>query len=185
MTGLEAIAFTIIKGFAGILINLWTVNTDIHIENAPKWYQIPDKKNACVYTSDTGGYSAIDSAKNMAGAKINEKIVDILTIAVSDNTENLTGDEKDYVEAILKDDNLNTFVKKNITFPKIAYDSDINTAFVKACVDYDKIIEYQKNRMINIARSISIYRSEKSFDELDTQSVDDDWDIDKIIDDYR
>ena len=185
MTGLEAIAFTIIKGFAGILINLWTANTDIHIENAPKWYQIPDKKNACVYTSDSGEYSAIDSAKNMAVTKINEQIVYILTIVVTNNTKNLTGDEKDYVEAILKDDNLDAFVKKNITFPKIAYDSNINTAFVKACIDYDKIIEYQKNRMINIAKSLSIYRSEISFDELDDQSADGDWDMDKIIDDYR
>ena len=170
---LEAIAVTFVKFFTNMLLKAAFSNMDgIKIDGAPSWFYKSDKAKLCTFAFEKGGLEAVEKAKRKAGIMMFDKINGIVEIVIYDNYRNLTDpDEKAFINKIKEDEYLNVFVKKNLTYPRVEYKEKIHTAFVKACIPNETIIKYQADRSQKIAKSLSLFRSEKGFEELESDNM--------------
>ncbi len=170
---LEAIAITFVKFFTNMLLKAAFSNMDgIKIDGAPSWFYKSDKAKLCVYSFEKGGLEAVEKAKKKAGIMMLEKINGIVEIVIYDNYRNITDpDEKAFINKIKEDEYLPVFVKKNLTYPRVEYKEKINTAFIKACIPNETIIEYQAERSQKIAKNLSLFRAEKGFEELESDNM--------------
>ena len=100
------------------------------------------------------------------------KINGIVEIVIYDNYGNITDpDEKAFINKVKEDEYLNVFIKKNLTYPRVEYKEKIYTAFVKACIPNETIIKYQSERSQKIAKNLSLFRSKKGFEELESDNM--------------
>lgn len=169
MIGIEGLAAAMIKGLTSFLIGAVFSGTSVNIEGAPDWFYEKDKR-VCEYVAKEGGYSSVEKAKNSAQKKLDTRITKILESVAYDNFGDKTNKkEQEFILTILNDEKQPIFVSNNTIYPKIAYDKDINTAFVKACVDNQKLLDYEKKRIKKIKNKLSHYRADEAFEELEKE----------------
>jgi hypothetical protein len=170
---LEMLALTFVKFLANALLKgVWAYATGTDIQGAPSWFYKADKSRLCIYEFESGGLEAVEKAKKKAGIAMIKKIDDLIEVVLYDNYKDLKDPkEKDFIQKLGKDDNLHLFVRKNMVFHKIKYDKDLKTAFVKACIDNDVFLKYQKERSKKLAYELTHYRADKNFDELEKEDM--------------
>jgi hypothetical protein len=146
----------------------------VHINGAPSWYMTPTKDKMCVFTHSKGDYSAIDVAKNNAKFTMIKKIDGVIDIVVYDNIKNIKDPkEKIIVDRFKRDDNIKIFVNKNLKYSKTVYEDEVQTAFVRSCIDNKIFLKYQNERLLDINEKVLGAKSSNSFNDLDEEFGDD------------
>ncbi|MGD9807676.1 MAG: hypothetical protein AB7E76_00935 [Deferribacterales bacterium] len=166
---IESIALALMKTLATFLFKSYMVSqAKINIEGAPAWYMQNDSARVCVYDFQKGGLGAVDKAKDGAYLKMNEELSDILETVIYQNFSNLKDQkEKTFVMMFKDDKDAPYFIRQHMTFLDIEYKKNIQTAFVKACIDKDTIIAYQDKRVGTIKYELTHKRADNAFEELD------------------
>lgn len=140
----------------------------VNIDSAPSWYMEKVDNKMCTFSSEQGSISIINSVKNDSAFKMQSAITNVVDVSIYDNMKNIkTSKERQMTDKWKVDPNLNTFVSKNINFEKIKYNDELNRVFVRACIPKETIINYQKNRLENINKSLLNYKADSAMSELD------------------
>lgn len=147
---------------------------NVEIGGAPSWYMVEQDDELCTFAHKKGGYDSIDIAKNRAKFKMVKKIGDIVEIVIHDNMKNVSGvKEQTIVDKWKEDANLPVFVNKHLDYGMVAYEDEIDTTFVRACIPRDVIQEYELGRLIEIETLVLSQKSQNAMDELDSEFGDD------------
>jgi hypothetical protein len=109
----------------------------------------------------------IPAANALKKIKLNKRINHIIEIVIYQNFKHLKSDEEKFLESIQKDKKLPLFVDANMKFQNIKVDKDKKMVFVRSCLDKEAFIKYEKNRVKELQKDLSFYKSDKAFDELD------------------
>jgi len=141
----------------------------VEIEGAPSWYGQEPSEAICVSTFRNGGIEALDLTKKDSKIKLRKKVSHIIEIVIYDNFKNLTPDEDQFLNSIAKDKKLPLFVDANTKFQNIKVDKDKKMVFVRSCLDKQAFINYEKNRIKELAKELVYYKSDKAFNELDNK----------------
>ena len=140
----------------------------IEIGGAPYWYMKPLDDQTCAFAHKSGGMDSIDIAKNDAKLKLIKKIDGTIDIVVYNSTSKITDKkEKEVVEKFRKDKNLEYFINSNLHYSKIVYEDEVDTTFARVCIPNDKLISYQKDRLLKIKNAVFKVKANNAFDELD------------------
>ena len=141
----------------------------IDIEGAPFWYGRESSEEICVSDATKGGLIEIDREKNRVKIKLQNKLSDIVSYAIHTNKQfsHLKPDEEKFLNSIIKDKKLKWFVDKNGYYKNIKTDENKNMIFIRMCVTKNAFIQYEKNRIKNLQKEISMYKAGKEFDELE------------------
>jgi hypothetical protein len=165
----EGIAFALIKTLGSYLFGgyLKAHYGSVDIEGAPSWYGTEPAEAICVSTYNKGGLEKLELTKKQSKIKLNKKINHIIEIVIYQNFKNLKSDEEKFLESVQKDKKLPLFVDANMKFQNIKVDKDKKMVFVRSCLDKEAFIKYEKNRVKELQKDLSFYKSDKAFDELD------------------
>ena len=140
----------------------------IEIGGAPSWYMMPVEDKMCVFTHKSGGMDMIDIAKNNAKLKMVKKINGTVDIVIYENMKNVKNKkEKAVIDHWKMDSNLPVFVNKNLEFSRVAFEDEINTTFVRACIPNQTIITYQTERLQTIKTEVLKFKSNSAIDEME------------------
>jgi len=142
----------------------------IEIEGAPSWYMMPVDEQFCSFAHKTGPIDNIEIVKDKAKFKMIRKIDDTIEIIIYDNMKYVKNNkEKKLIEKFKKDKDINLFVRKNLNYSRVKYEEEIKTIFVRACIQKDTIISYQKERLGIIKKEILNSKVNDAFDELEAE----------------
>jgi len=140
----------------------------IEIGGAPSWYMDEIDDQMCVFAHKSGGIDMIDVVKENARFKMIKKINGTIDVVVYENTKNITNEKEQAVVDRFKDDKkLPMFVDKNLNYSRVAFEDEIDSTFVRACIPKETIIEYQKDRLKIISKEVTKYKSKVGHSELD------------------
>jgi hypothetical protein len=165
----EGIAFALVKTLASYLFGgyLKAHYGSVEIEGAPSWYGSEPDEAICVSTYNKGGLDKLELTKKQSKIKLNKRINHIIEIVIYQNFKHLKSDEEKFLESIQKDEKLPLFVDSNMKFQNIKVDEDKKMVFVRSCLDKEAFIKYEKNRVKELQKNLTFYKSDKAFDELD------------------
>jgi len=167
---LEGIALTIIKTMVSFMFEqyLYTVK-DVNIENAPNWYYQQESEKICSFSVIDGDYKNIDILKLELLGKLQKEIQDINDRVIYENFDKISSvKEKNIIIKFKNSKNLKNFVRFNIEYNKIEYKLDVNRVFGKSCIDKNLILSFNKKRLQQIVKEVSLYKSSIEFNELDS-----------------
>lgn len=140
----------------------------VEIGGAPSWYMVELEDDLCTFAHKKGGFDSIDVAKNDAKFKMIKKIGEIVEIVIYDNMQTVKGvKDKTIVEKWKDDSNLPVFVNKYLNYSRVAYEDEVDTTFVRACIPRQVITNYQTDRLQDIESLVLSYKSDSALDELD------------------
>jgi len=141
----------------------------IEIGGAPSWYMMPVDDKMCTFAHKKG-LDSIDIVKKQVRLKMKRKIDDTIEVVIYDNTQNITNKkEQEVVEAFKYDRNLPIFIKKYLKYSRVAYEDEIDTTFVRGCIDKKVIIDYQAKRLKQIKKAVLNVKTKSAFDELELE----------------
>jgi len=171
---IEGLALALMKSLAAFLFKSYVTSQSIvKIDGAPSWYMQKTGAQVCVYDFKRGGLEAVDSAKAAAFPKMEKELAGILVAVIYENYSDLKDPkELKFVMAFKNDSNAPVFVRKNMTFPAIEYKKKYSTAFVKACIEKDTILEYQGERIETIRYELTHKRADDAFEEMESSDKD-------------
>ncbi|MEA3314653.1 MAG: hypothetical protein U9Q30_02190 [Campylobacterota bacterium] len=142
----------------------------VEMDGAPSWYMEPVDDKLCSFSHKTGTMDNIDIVKSNARFKIIRKIDKTIEIIIYDNMKNIKNErEKKLIRRFKEDKELPLFVDKYLHYPKIKYEEEIKTTFVKACISKDSIIDYQKERLVIIKKEVLNSKVNDAFAELEAE----------------
>ena len=75
--------------------------------------------------------------------------------------------EKQLISMFEKDQHLDLFIRKHISYPDLEYIKETDSSFVKASIDKNVLIDYQKYRIEEIRKKIQEQKAEDAFTELE------------------
>jgi len=164
MTVVSALVESLVKYTAK---NFFNNISGVKIEGAPSWYMQPVNGKSCVYVYDHGDYTSIDRAKRKAKIKMEKKINGLIDVVIYQNAPKFNfSKEIALMRKFKKDENLDLFVEKNLKYDKIQYYKDKKETFLRACIDSDELIGYEKKRLEEIRENVLHYKVDSAFDEL-------------------
>ncbi|MBD3840746.1 MAG: hypothetical protein IE909_02465 [Campylobacterales bacterium] len=169
------ITTALVETLAKHMFNKYLEESDkIQIGGAPSWYMKPIDDRMCVFTHQKGGLDSIEIAKNDSKIKMEKKINGVIEIVIYDNLKHVKDtQEKAVVDLFRIDSQLPVFVNKNIDFSRVSYEDDVDTTFVRACIDKNVIVEYQKERLTKIQEEVVKHKANKAYNELEGESSED------------
>ena len=146
-------------------------NTDeVEIGGAPSWYMDKIDDQMCVFTHSTGGFDSIEIAKSKSKIKMTKDINNLVKIVVYENTKNIKSPkEKALLNKWKDDERLEIFVLKNLKYNRVSYEDEVKTAFVRSCIPNKLVIQYQKERLGKIKKSLLTFKTNNALDELDQE----------------
>jgi len=167
---IEGIALALAKTLASYLFKTYVLmQSQVHIEGAPKWYMQSDSANVCVYDFKTGGMEAVDKAKQATYPKMEKELSGILEAVIYQNYSDLKDPkEKKFVMMFKNDADAPIFIRKTMKFPGIEYKKSNHTAFVKACINKDVVLKYQEKRIDTIKYELTHKRANDAFEEMES-----------------
>lgn len=167
---LEGIAFALIKTMITFMFEQYLYTTqEIEIDDAPSWYYQNSDKMICSFSVIDGDYVNIELLKSKLLEKLQKDIQDINSHVIYKNFDRITNQiERDIVNKFENMSDVSKFIKFNINYNKIEYRSEVNRVFGKACIEKSMVLSFNKERLKNIVREVSIYKSSIEFDELET-----------------
>lgn len=171
---LEGIALSLINTLISFMFEQYLHTTqEIKIDGAPSWYYQENNKNICSYTYLNGEFYNIDLLKLKLSQKLEKKLININDKVIYQNFDKISSiEEKEIINSFKRNMNFNDFIRFNITFAKIEYEKDVNKLFGKGCIDKKTILSYNKTELRKIIKSVSLYKSEKEFQELKSGNSD-------------
>jgi len=98
------------------------------------------------------------------------KINTLVDISIYETTKNVKDPKVIQMTQMWSDDpNLSLFVTKHLDYSKIVYEDEINTSFVRACIDAKVLTDYQQERLDIIQKDIMKYKANVALDELESE----------------
>ena len=172
---LEALAISIGKALSVHLFTLYlksgSMTSNVTIEGAPEWYYQEDQEEIATFASEKGGLASIEKAKKTATNSMKVKIDGIIEAVLYDYYKSAkTKKEKLLISRLEKDEHLGLFVRKHIRYPDLEYIKENDTSFIKASIDKDVLIDYEKNRLQEIKKKIQEQKAEDAFTELEEKT---------------
>lgn len=166
---LEAIITAVVKSLASYLVKYYLESSaGVKIEGAPGWFYKQSENQICVFTYAAGGLAAVDKAKLSAKEKMAASINEIITVMLYDKFRNISDPkEQKLIQHFGKDDNLPIFVAGTIKYKNIEYKKKQDTAYVKACIENQEILDYQKERLVKLKKALTEKRADDAFGELE------------------
>jgi hypothetical protein len=147
----------------------------IELGGAPSWYMVELDDKLCTFAHNKGGLDSVEIAKKDATIKMRKQIGKIVEVVIYDNMQNVKNEkEKAIVDKWKVDSNLPVFVDKHLDYSRIAYEDEVDTTFVRACIPRQIIFDYQKNRLEGIKSAVLAQKSSSAFGDLDDEFGDDD-----------
>jgi hypothetical protein len=170
---IESIGLALVKSLVTYLFNVYVLAAStVKIDGAPGWYMQNDSANVCVYEYQHGGLESVDAAKSKAYPDMEKQLTYIIEAVIYDNYSTLKDpSEKRFVMLFKSDADAPVFVRKTLVFPAVEYNKKIRTAFVKACIDKNQIVEYQKGRLETIKYQLTHKRAGDAFDEMEKEDM--------------
>jgi len=142
----------------------------VEIGGAPSWYMDKIDDEMCTFTHATGGFDSIEIAKSKSKLKMIKDINNLVKVVVYENTKNITAPkEKALLNKWQDDEKLDVFVLKNLKYSRVSYEDEVNTAFVRSCIPNKLVIQYQKERLGKIKKSLLTFKTNSALDELDQE----------------
>lgn len=178
---LEAIILKLVTTLTGYLFSA-TIDSfkSIEVEGAPSWYgKNLTHENLYAYGYARGDIESIEVARENCKITMIRRINDINEIVTYDNFKNIQDPkEKALINEFKNDPNIRVFVNKTMQFEKIehfeAQDKSLLTkprpaqTFAGGMIPKKVIIDYQKERLEKIKLSLTHFRADNNFDELDS-----------------
>jgi len=163
-----AIATALVKTLSSYLFSAYLKSHygSVEVDGAPSWYGSEPDDAICVSTYRNGGIEELELTKEDSKIKLRKKVNHIIELVIYKNFKNLTPDEEEFLNKISKDKKLPLFVDSNTKFQNIKVDEDEKKVFVRSCLDKKALIEYEKNRVKELTKNLTYYKSDKAFDEL-------------------
>ena len=168
---LTVITLALLKTLASFLFEQGLYTTvEYDIEDAPYWYYQEGSDEMCSFTYKLGALESVEIAKKDAKVLMYARIKTLTTKVAYENFSNITNTkEKLLVDGFKNDPELNVFVDSYLVYVKVKHEDDAAITFVKACIEKDKIMEYETKRIDDLKKSIMIQRSDTALDELDKE----------------
>ena len=172
---IELIAAAAIKAITSYLVTgyMKTHFGSIEIEGAPYWYGRESENEICISDFKKGGIEELESEKEKAKRKLEKKLSTIISYAIHSNKyfSNLKKDEEEFLNSIINDSRLSFLVNKNRYYKNIKVDKDKNIIFIRVCIDKEKFINYEKERIKNLEKQLLYYKEDKMFNEMEGKSI--------------
>ena len=177
---LEVIILKLITTLTGYLFSA-TLDSfkSIEVEGAPSWYgKNLDHDNLYAYGYARGNIESIEVARENCKITMIRRINDINEIVTYDNFRNIQDPkEKALINEFKNDSDIRLFVNKTMQFEKIEhFEAEEKGMLTKArpaqtfaggMIPKKFIIDYQKERLDKIKGSLTHFRADNNFDELD------------------
>jgi hypothetical protein len=175
----EAIAIKLLTVLAGYVFeNTLAAQESINIQGAPGWYMKPSDSNMIwVYAFVDGGPETVETVEKTLNTRMQQRIEEAIEVIIYDNFRNLKDPaEIAFVDALKTDPELAVFVRKHIQIHKLEhYQQQRKSLFTKerparsfggAKLPRQALLDYQRERLGKLTRSISLHRADKGFGEL-------------------
>eukprot|EP00992_Anisonema_acinus_P003831 TRINITY_DN14184_c0_g1_i1.p4 TRINITY_DN14184_c0_g1~~TRINITY_DN14184_c0_g1_i1.p4 ORF type:complete len:220 (-),score=24.79 TRINITY_DN14184_c0_g1_i1:807-1466(-) len=174
---LVGLALALGNTFASYLLDQYLRQEEtIDIDGAPSWYGTNNEEGwYCVYSHRKGDIDSVDRAKRKAMNRMVEKQQLLVGVFLDQELEKRKlRDEAELqlVERFRNDAKLSSFVAGHLDYRRVEYEGDVKATFVKACLETQEIIAYQKKRLEMINKELTVKRSNDAFDEMD-EAMDD------------
>ena len=168
---LSIIAIAVLKSITCYLTTAYMKSHfgSVDIQGAPYWYGREDRDEICVSDVKKGDVSQLDTEKKLIKIKLEKKLSKIVQYAIHSNKRfsNLKQDEEAFLNSIINDKKLKWFVGENGYYKNIKVDEDKHMIFARMCVKKDNFINYEKKRIKELSKDLTIYKADKNFNELD------------------
>ena len=171
---LLGLALSLGNTLAGYIFDIYlrTENT-LDIDGAPDWYlRNDDAEWDCAFSYAPGSLASVEKVKTEATKNLVAQQEQYVQSAIRDEVQRRKPrDEKErqLVEQFRNDPELKNFVTGQRQFLKITYDEDIRAVFVKACLNREIVVAYQKEWLQKITTELSKNRAESAFGELEAR----------------
>jgi hypothetical protein len=142
----------------------------VEIEGAPSWYGSEKRAELCISTFKRGDLESVELAKEDSKIKLEKKLKNIVNVVITKRFENANPDEKRFLETVVSDKKVTTFVSTHTNYKNVKYDEEKKMTFVRNCVLKDEFIVYEKKRLKEMVKELSHYKAGKEFDELNGKS---------------
>ena len=169
---LLGLALSLGNTLAGYIFDIYlrTENT-LDIDGAPDWYlRNDDAEWDCAFSYAPGSLASVEKVKTEATKNLVAQQEQYVHSAIRDEVQRRKPrDEKErqLVEQFRNDPELKNFVTGQRQFLKITYDEDIRAVFIKACLNREIVVAYQKEWLQKITTELSKNRAESAFGELE------------------
>ncbi|MBZ4647070.1 hypothetical protein LF845_11515 [Deferribacterales bacterium Es71-Z0220] len=170
MVGFDAIALSLVKTLTSFIFGQILNSSDISIDGAPSWYMKETRQEICSSSYEYGNMASIDITQEKSLKTLKKRVEDILVIVVNENIKNATDDEREFLETFLKDKDYEIFILKNANFKNIDYNKKHNIAFARVCIERDKLLKFEKTKVDELKKTLSIKRSKGAFEELENEN---------------
>jgi len=167
----SVIACALVSSFSKFMFTKMLNEMDkVDIGGAPSWYMKPMDDKMCTFDFEKGDLQSIEIAKINAKTKMQRKINTLVDISIYETTKNVKDPKVIQMTQMWSDDpNLSLFVTKHLDYSKIVYEDEINTSFVRACIDAKVLTDYQQERLDIIQKDIMKYKANVALDELESE----------------
>jgi hypothetical protein len=169
MIGLDAIAFSLAKTLASFLFGQILDSADISIDGAPSWYMKESRSEICSSSFEYGNLSSVDVAKEKSLLLLKKRVGDMLVLAVNENIKNASDSEKIFLESFLKDRGYEIFIIKNSFDKNIEYVKKYKVAFVRTCLDREKLLKFKEGKIEELKKKLTHKRANEAFEELNDE----------------
>lgn len=168
---LESLAFALAKSLIVFMFDTHLENLQsVKIQGAPSWYAQQTVDHVCDSGFAKGSLNAVDQSKKSAQLSMKKRIENSLQAVVYNSYRDRTAnDELELIQGFIKDRNLQTFINANLIYENIEYREKSSTAFTRACITKESMLTYQQERLIKLAKTLSLHRRDKSINDLDAE----------------
>ena len=168
---LESLAFALAKSLIVFMFDTHLENAQsVKIQGAPKWFAQQTVDHVCDSGFAKGGLESVDRSKLNAQLNMKTRIEkSIESVAYNSFRDRTAKDELELVQGFIKDSNLQTFINANLIYENIEYREKSSTAFTRACINKESMLKYQEERLIKLAKSLSLHRRDKSVKDLEAE----------------
>lgn len=178
---LEAIILKLVTTLTGYLFSA-TLDSfkSIEVEGAPGWYgKNLTHENLYAYGYAQGGIESIEIARENCKIVMIKRLNEINEIVAHDNFKTIQDPKEKVLLGAFKDDpDIRIFVNKNMKYEKVEHFEKQNEnlltkarpaeTFAGGMIPKKVVIEYQKERLEKIKSTLTHFRADSNFDELDS-----------------
>lgn len=179
---LEALAIKLVTILAGYAFEAALVSQEnINIQGAPGWYMKPtDEKMIWVYAMLEGqGLQSAEKMPQILEDRMFAQIETAMDTILSEQAKQLRDPlELEFVERVREDPYLRAFVRRHMVVHRNEYyraqgrtlfirEARPDRAFGSARLPKEALQKYQRERLLTLARDITLHRAERGFADLE------------------
>lgn len=167
---LESLAFALVKTFITFMFEKHLERMEsVRIEGAPGWYYQQTRNHICNSGLARGPQESVEIAKANARDAMRDRLENAMRSVAYENYRDRTDPaEKALIQRMVKDENLPVFVESAVIYENIEYSQKTSTAYSRVCIPKERLVAYQNERATKLAKSLTVHKRDKAFDEMDT-----------------